>query len=369
MFKIPLGSSLMDKKMAEIKEKVINNVRLSRDDGIYLYNSYDIITMGELARLKKLQKSGQRVFFNVNRHINLSNICVSKCKFCAFGVDRDEKGAYLMSREEAFRYGAEAVDYGITEFHVVSALHPDMPLDYYLGVVSDLHQAFPHIHIQGFTAVEIQYFARISRLTVSEVLKRLKEAGLGSLPGGGAEILNDRLRGCLCPNKASSEEWLEVHRAAHQLGMKTNCTMLFGHIESYADRIDHMITLRKLQDTDPGFQAFIPLPFLPDNTPMDRLRRTTAVDEIKTIAISRLMLDNIDHIKAFWIMLGIEIAQLALHFGADDIDGTVVEERIMHAAGASTEKGISKEAIIRLIKEAGYVPTERDTVYNIINEF
>jgi aminodeoxyfutalosine synthase len=359
----------MDKQMESIAEKVHHNIRLSKDEGIYLYRSNDLLSIGELARYKKLQVSGQQVFFNVNQHINLTNICVSRCKFCAFGVDHDDQGSYLMSPQEAFAYGAGAVDYGITEFHIVSAMHPDMPFEYYVEVVRDLHRAYPHIHIQAFTAVEIYYFAQISGLTIREVLQTLQQAGLGSLPGGGAEILNDELRLQLCPRKAMSQDWLEVHRTAHQLGIKTNCTMLFGHIESFEDRINHLLTLRDLQDQDPGFQAFIPLPFLPENTHLAYLKRTSAVDDIKTLAIARLMLDNIAHIKAFWVMLSIDIAQIALYFGADDIDGTVFEEKIMYAAGARTGTAISKEDIIRLIHETGYLPVERDTLYNVLQVY
>lgn len=359
----------MDKQMQAIADKVHNDVRLSKEDGLYLYQSKDLLALGDLARYKKLKISGRNIFFNVNRHINLSNICVSKCSFCAFGLDDEEGGAYVMTPDEAFNYGAEAVDYGITEFHIVSALHPDKTFDYYLEIISRLHNAYPDIHIQAFTGVEINYFAQISGLSIREVLQAFKKAGLGSMPGGGAEILNDKIRRQLCPKKATSAEWLEVHRTAHQLGIKTNCTMLYGHVESLEDRIDHLITLRELQDHDPGFQAFIQLPFLPENTQLSHLKRTSAIDDIKTMAISRLMLDNIAHIKAFWVMLGIDIAQLSFNFGSDDIDGTVVEERIMHAAGATTQKGISKEDLIQLVKEAGFIPTERDTLYNIIREF
>jgi len=359
----------MDMRMQEIAEKVHQNIRLSKEDGLYLYQSNDLLAIGEMARYKKLAVSGSNIFFNVNRHINLSNICVSKCSFCAFGLEKEEKAAYLMSLEEAFHCGAEAVEFGITEFHIVSALHPDMPFDYYVEVVKRLHAAYPDIHIQAFTGVEIQYFAQISGLSVREVLQTLQQAGLGSMPGGGAEILNDQIRRQLCPNKAMSEEWLDVHRTAHQLGIKTNCTMLYGHVETMEDRINHMISLRELQDSDPGFQSFIPLPFLPDHTHLDHLKRTSAVDDIKTLAISRLMLDNIDHIKAFWVMLGIDIAQLSLNFGADDIDGTVVEEKIMHAAGATTDKGITKTDLIELVKEAGFIPVERDTLYNVLRVF
>lgn len=360
----------MGNRMQEIVEKVHNSIRLSAEDGLYLYNYGDVLFVGELARWKKLQVSDRNIFFNVNRHINLTNICISRCKFCAFGVDEDGKGGpYVMTPEEAFNYGAAAVEYGITEFHIVSALHPNKPFDYYVDIVRRLHDTYPHIHIQAFTAVEIFYFSQISGLSVREVLSSLKDAGVGSMPGGGAEILNDDIRRDLCPRKAMSDEWLEVHSTAHELGLKTNCTMLYGHIETIEDRINHFIKLRELQDKSPGFQAFIPLPFLPEHTHLSHLIRTSAVDDLKTIAISRLMLDNIDHIKAFWIMLGLPIAQIALDFGADDIDGTVVEERIMHAAGAETEKGISKERIIQIIKESGYIPTERNTIYNVIKEY
>jgi len=354
----------------QIEDKLKNGTRLSKEDGIFLYENNDILWLARLSRHKKLEASGRNVYFNVNRHINLTNICVSRCKFCAFGVDQDGAGGpYIMSSQEAFDYGAEAVGTGITEFHIVSALHPDMPFDYYVEVVSQFHQAYPDIHIQAFTAVEIFYFSQISGLSIRDVLLTLKEAGLGSMPGGGAEILNDDIRRELCPRKAMSDEWLEVHRVAHRLGIKTNCTMLYGHIESHEDRINHMIRLRELQDEAPGFQAFIPLPFLPDNTHLTHLKRTSAVEDLKTLAISRLMLDNIDHIKAFWIMLGLPIAQVSLDFGADDIDGTVVEERIMHAAGAQTRRGITRDELINLIKESGYIPVERDTLYNTVRVY
>lgn len=357
----------MDIKLMEIKDKLSSNERLNKSDAKFLYNSNDLIALGELAKQKKREKSERHIFFNVNRHINLTNICTSKCKFCAFGKEKDEAGSYIMSVDEAVAFGAEAVPLGVSEFHVVSAMHPEMGFDYYYEVIRRLNESFPHVHIQAFTAVEIYHFAKITGLSIREVLLSLKEAGLGSIPGGGAEIFNDEIRQNICPNKALSEDWLNVHGIAHELGIKTNCTMLYGHIESIEDRINHLDLLRKLQDESPGFQAFIPLPFLPDNTKMNNIIRTSAIDDIKTIAISRLFLDNIDHIKAFWVMLGVPIAQIALEFGADDFDGTIVEERIMHAAGANTNKGITKDEIIKLIKETGNIPVERDTLYNIIN--
>lgn len=360
----------MNTKFEEIKGKVNHGERLSREDGLFLYQYPDLLTLAALARERKLAVSGQDVYFNVNRHINLTNICVSRCKFCAFGVDENGPGGpYLMSPDEALQYGAMAVPTGITEFHVVSAMHPTMTLDYYVEAISKLHQNHPSIHIQAFTAVEIFHMHKISGKSVEEVLQLLKGAGLGSMPGGGAEILKDEIRSQLCPRKASSAEWLDVHRIAHQMGIKTNCTMLYGHIESIGDRIDHMMRLRELQDKTGGFQAFVPLPFLPENTQMPDIIRTSAVDDLRTIAIARLMLDNIPHIKAFWIMLSMPIAQVSLDFGADDLDGTVVEERIMHAAGAATEKGVAQKDIIALIKDAGYQPVERDTLYNVLEIF
>ncbi len=352
-----------------IKEKVANNIRLSREEGIYLYTKCDFLDLAALARQRKISLTEDKVYFNVNCHINLSNVCISRCKFCAFGVDPDHPSAYLMSREEAFAYGSKYVDSGITEFHIVSAMHPDMPFEYYLEIVSDFYKHYPKIHIQAFTAVEIVHFAKIANKSVREILTELKTAGLGSIPGGGAEILNDNIRNQLCPKKATSAEWLEVHKIAHELNIKTNCTMLYGHVESIEDRIDHMITIRELQDIAPGFQSFIPLPFLPSNTGLTEIKRSSAVEDLRTIAVARLMLDNIEHIKAFWIMLTLPIAQIALDFGADDVDGTVIEEKIMHAADVETEKGISKSRMIDLIKEAGYKPCERDTLYNIVRTF
>ncbi len=359
----------MEARMEEIRGKVARNERLSREDGIFLYESSDIISLGEMARSQKERVSSRQVFFNANHHINLTNVCVNACRFCAFGIDEDAPGAYLMSVDDALEWAAKAEDSGITEFHVVSACHPEMGFEYYEEVISRLHERWQEVHIQAFTAVEIAHFAKISGLSLKEVLLRLQKAGLGSIPGGGAEILKDSIRTQVCPKKALTDEWLEVHSIAHDLGINTNCTMLYGHIESHADRIDHFIALRELQDRHPGFQAFVALPFLPDNTGLAHIERTSAVDDIKTIAISRLMLDNIPHIKAFWVMMGVDVAQLALHFGADDFDGTVFEEKIMHAAGANSKKGLSREEILRIIKDAGFQAVERDTIYNIIREY
>ncbi|NPV27682.1 MAG: aminofutalosine synthase MqnE [Firmicutes bacterium] len=352
--------------LVDIQAKVENNERLNRDEALRLFASNDLHFLGELARLIKQRKTGRYVYFNVNRHINLTNICVSRCKFCAFGVDRDAPQAYTMSLEEVLRVAEESIPQGVTELHIVSALHPDLPFEYYLEIIQELHRRWPQVHLQAFTAVEIDYFAKISGLSIEQVLVKLKEAGLGSMPGGGAEILSPRVRQLTCPRKASTERWLEVMRTAHGLGVRTNATMLYGHIETIEERVDHLLRLRELQDETGGFQSFIPLAFHPENTALADVPRTTAFDDLKVITISRLLLDNFDHVKAFWIMLGVPLAQLSLEFGVDDLDGTVVEEKITHAAGAKTAPGITKSELIRLIREAGYIPVERDTVYNVL---
>lgn len=352
--------------LREISEKVEEGIRLTKDDAMTLINSNDIIYLGKLANKVKERKTGNYAYFNVNRHINLTNICVSRCKFCAFSRDKTDSDAYTMTIDEVVDAANSARALGITELHIVSGLHPDLPFDYYLEVIYKLKQTMPEVHIQAFTAVEIAYFAKISNLTIEDVLIQLKKAGLGSLPGGGAEIFNQTVREALCPKKASTNEWLEVMRVAHTLGLKSNATMLYGHIETYEDRIDHMLCLRNLQDETGGFQSFIPLPFHPQNTQLSNFKKPTAFENLKMLAISRLVLDNFPHIKAFWIMLGLKVAQLSLFFGVDDLDGTVVEEKITHAAGADTEQSISREELLKLIYETGRVPVERDTLYNII---
>ncbi len=353
----------------EIEAKVHSGTRLSAEEGIALFGCDDLAYLGRLANVVRERKNGNYAYFNVNRHINLTNVCTSKCKFCAFYREPDEEGAYVMTVEEAVQAALESSPLGITELHIVSALHPDLPFSYYVDVIRELKKALPDVHMQAFTAVEIDYFSKISGKSVREVLTELKEAGLGSMPGGGAEVFSGRVREAVCSNKASAKRWLEVMKTAHELGIKSNATMLYGHIETVEERIDHMIKLRELQDETSGFQSFIPLAFHPDNTPLSEIRkfeRPTAHENLKMISISRLMLDNFDHIKAFWIMLGLKTAQLSLDFGADDLDGTVVQEKITHAAGAETEEAIEKDEIIRIIKEAGGVPVERDTLYNVV---
>ncbi|MCL5292362.1 MAG: aminofutalosine synthase MqnE [Actinobacteria bacterium] len=352
-----------------IEEKVLTGERLTREDGIALFDCDDLGFLGRLANHVREKKSGDYAYFNVNRHINLTNVCTSKCKFCAFYREAGAEGAYTMTVEDALEAALGSAPLGITELHIVSALHPDLPFSYYVDVIRELKKALPDIHMQAFTAVEIAYFAKISGKSIREVLEELKRAGLGSMPGGGAEVFSSRVREAVCSNKATAGQWLEIMRTAHKLGIKSNATMLYGHIETYEERVDHLIRLRELQDETGGFQSFIPLAFHPDNTPLEQIRkfeRPTAHENLKMIAISRLMLDSFDHIKAFWIMLGLKTAQLSLDFGADDLDGTVVQEKITHAAGADTDEAIERDELVEIIKDAGRIPVERDTLYRVV---
>ena len=355
--------------LEKISEKIEQGERLSKNDGLMLSELRDIVSIGKLAHAVKKKKTGDLVFFNINCHINLTNICHSRCSFCAFSCDKDDPEAYTMSAEDVFEKAKEYFTPATTEVHMVSGLHPDLPFEYFVGVVEKLKNEFPSIHIKAFTPVEIRYFSDISGSSIENVLISLKKAGLGSMPGGGAEVLSDRIRQQLCPNKASSGDWLNIMKTAHRIGLKSNATLLFGHIETWEETIDHLIMLRELQDETGGFQAFIPLPFHSSNTLMGHIPKPTACEQLKIFSISRLMLDNFDHIKAYWIMLGLKIAQLSLFFGADDIDGTVVEEKITHAAGAETANGISIKELLCLIKQTGKQPVQRDTLYNVLETY
>ena len=347
-----------------IAGKLKRRKRLTREDALCLLRSTDILALGAMAAAEKKTRAADKVFFNVNCHVNLTNICVSRCTFCAFSCDKDAPQAYAMTEHEVLARVRAALPLGITEVHMVSGLHPDKPFAYYLGMVRALKQEFPSVHIKAFTPVELQYFSELSGLAVHTVLEQLIAAGLGSLPGGGAEVLSARVREELCPKKASASQWLEIMRTAHGLGLKSNATLLWGHIETDEEIADHLISLRELQDATGGFQTFIPLPFHSANTSLTDRSRPTAFEQLRLFAASRLVLDNFDHIKAYWIMTGLKIAQLALLFGADDVDGTVVEERITHAAGADTAQGFTKNELMDIIRQAGMRPVERDTLYN-----
>lgn len=358
----------MNEALFNIEIKVRNGERLTKEDGLALFACNDLAWLGNLADMVRQKISGDYVYFNVNRHINLTNICTSQCKFCAFGCDKESKQAYEMTKERAIEIAMTAAqDPDLRELHIVSGLHPEWSFEYYVDVIKALRFNLPHIHLKAFTAVEICYFAKISGKSVAEVLTILREAGMDSMPGGGAEILSDRVRNCLCPNKASAADWLETMRIAHKMGIRSNASMLYGHIETIEERIDHLLALRSLQDETGGFQTFICFPFHPVNTVLEsQVTRTSVWDDLKTMAISRLMLDNFRNIKAYWIMLTLPIAQLALGFGANDIDGTVSEEKIMHAAGVKSAKFLSKETLIATIRQTGRIPVERDSLYNIV---
>ena len=355
----------------DIEAKIFAGERLTREDGLRLLACRDIAWLGSMADYVRKKKCGDIVYYNVNCHVNLTNICTSKCKFCAFGKDKDAPGAYAMSVEEAVAKVQEAMqDPNLAGLHVVSGLHTDWTFEDYLERLQALHDTFPNLYLKGFTGVEITHFAKISGLTVEEVLLKLKAAGLQAIAGGGAEILSDRVRERLCPNKATADEWIEVSRTAHRLGIKTNASMLYGHIETMEERIDHLLKLRDLQDETGGIQTFICFPFLPKNTELgETVEQTSMWDDLRMIAISRLMLDNIRNIKAYWVMLTVPVAQVALGFGANDIDGTIHKETILHDAGATSPTALSEDRIIRIIREAGRIPASCDCNFNIIRVF
>jgi len=353
-----------------LSAKVHAGQRITADEALILFRSNDLLGIGELAALANERKNGKNVFFNVNRHINPTNVCVNRCAFCAFSRTTGEDGAYTLALDEICRRAHTAEEEGATEVHIVGGLHPDLAFEFYEEALRAIRDTAPGLHIKAFTAVEIEYFSRISGLTIEKVFERLMGAGLGSMPGGGAEILVEEVRQKICPEKISGGRWLEIIRLAHLAGLKTNATMLYGHIETVADRIAHMEMLRDLQDETSGFQAFIPLAFQTENSDLKLdIKGTSGLDDLKTLAIARIFLDNFDHIKAYWIMLGEKIAQVSLAFGVNDLDGTVVEEKIGHDAGARTPQSQTKDGIIRLIRKAGKVPVERDTLYHPIRSY
>lgn len=347
--------------LEEVIEKINSGRRLDRDDALALFLSDDIFTLGEAAAQKARDRYGDRVFYTRNRHVNPTNVCVNRCRFCAFSRSKGQDDAYTLSVEEVI-HKLRAVKSSFTEVHIVGGLHPDLPFSFYLDLLSAIKGAFPGVHIKAFTAVEVDYFSKISGKSLEDTLAALKQSGLDALPGGGAEIFSPKVRQILCPDKISASQWLSIHGIAHSIGLKTNATMLYGHVESYEDRVDHLLMLREQQAATGGFQAFIPLAFQPLNSDI-KGKFPSGIDDLKTIAISRLVLDNFPHIKAYWIMLGEKITQAALFFGADDIDGTVVEEKIAHSAGADSKEMLTVEEMERLIRKAGKTPVERDCFY------
>jgi len=352
-----------DPRLAPIAEKVMAAERLDAADALALFRSHDVLALGWLANQVRERLHGNVAYFNVNRHINPTNVCVAACRLCAFGRKKDAPGSYTMALDEAFETAASGYTEAITEFHIVGGLHPDLPFQYFLDLIAGLKQRFPQVHLKAFTMVEVAYLAKRAKLSIRETLEQMKAAGVESLPGGGAEIFIERVRRVICDHKISGDEWLETARTAHQIGLRSNATMLYGHVENDEDRVDHLLKLRALQDETRGFQTYIPLAFHPEHTALKHLATTTGMDDVKNIAIGRLVLDNFPHVKSYWQMVTPKVAQITLRFGADDIDGTVIEEKIYHDAGATTPQGLRRDELIRLIREAGREPIERDTLY------
>jgi len=346
-----------------ITHKVEAGERISFDEGVFLDEKVDILTLGNLANQIRERKNGNFAFYNTNIHLNPTNVCVYHCKFCAFRADLKSPRGYTFTDDMIRERVQEARTTGATEIHVVGGLHHQKKFDWYLNVVRVIHEEYPELHIKAWTPVEINWFSFMTKKSNTWVLEQMMEAGLSSMPGGGAEIFAPEVREQICEHKADGQNWLDIHRDAHQLGLRSNATMLYGHYEQAKHRIDHLCQLRDLQDETGGFQTFIPLAFHPENTGMSEIRKASGLMDLKVVALSRIMLDNFDHIKAYWIMLGEKTAQTALSFGADDLDGTVVHELIYHDAGAKTPEGLTVDQLHRLIEEAGRIPVERDTLY------
>ena len=362
-----MQTRLHDSGLLEISHKLESGIRLSFDDGLKLFDCPDTLALGWLANREREKRHGARTYYNFNIRLEATNVCVASCLFCSFArLKPGDDGSYTMTLEEAWDKLRQRAHQPLTEVHVVNGLHPDLPFDYYLELLRGFKRIRPGIHLKCFTAVEIAFFSDLYGMSDEDVLVALKEAGLDSLPGGGAEVFAERVRKKICHDKCGADRYLDIHRIAHGLGLRSNITMLYGHIETAAERVDHMLRTRDLQDRTGGLQAFIPLAFHPDNNQMRKLPAPTATDTLRVHAISRLMLDNIPHVKAFWIATGVEVAQMALWFGVDDLDGTVQEEKIYHMAGARTPESMTTSAIRRLIRATGREPVERDTLYNVV---
>jgi len=349
-----------------ITQKVHHGERLSFEDGVELYRSKDILALGRLANHVRERLNGNLAYYNVNRHINYTNVCVIDCQLCqgAYARKPGQEGGYTMQLEQVFRFAEQEYTDSLTEFHIVGGLNPELPFEYYLDLLRGLKQRFPSVHLKAFTMVELDFFTKMTRRTLESIIEQLREAGMGSCPGGGAEIFAERARPLIAGHKISGQRWLEVARTVHKMGVRSNATMLYGHIETLEERVDHLIRLRQLQDETGGFNCFIPLAFHPEHTVYAHLPTSTGMDDLMTIAVSRLMLDNFPHIKAYWVTLTPSLAQLALRFGADVLDGTIIEERIIHGAGTPTSPGMTRAQIEKLIRDAGRIPLERDTLYN-----
>lgn len=363
---------LFDPKLKTLAEKVAAAERLSFADGMTLFQSDDLHGIGRLADIVRRRKHGLATYFNVNRHLNPTNYCYADCKFCGFFVKHNQEGGYTHSLEESLRVADEAVQQGATELHIVGGLNTRLPFSYYTDLLAALKKSHPQLHLKAFTMVELDFFAKFYKLSDEEMIQKLREAGMDSCPGGGAEVFAEATRQKICTHKTNGQRWLELAGKVHQAGLKTNATILYGHIESYEDRVDHLVRLRAQQDKSGGFQCFIPLAFYPPGSQLAHLPGPSGIDSLKMIAVSRLLLDNIDHIKAYWVMLGKRLAQTALHFGANDFDGTIskggelMESYLVENHG---ENEATKEEIIRLISQAGFTAIERDTLYHPLREY
>jgi aminodeoxyfutalosine synthase len=355
--------------LGDLLDKVRAGERLSTEDGLRLYRAPDLLAVGYLANIVRERLNGNKAYFIYNQHLNYSNICTNLCKFCAFGKEKGSEQAYEMDLEQVRAKVRERLDEPISEIHVVGGIHPDLPYSYYLEMLRAIKEERPAVHIQAFTCVEIAHLAELSGKGLEATLRELIDAGLGSIPGGGAEVFSPRIRQLTCEKKLSGEGWLEVAKTAHRLGLHSNATMLYGHIESLEERIEHLAALREAQDETGGFLTFIPLAFHPKNTGLSDLAKTSGIDDLKNIAVARCFLDNFPHIKAYWVMIGPKLAQVALSFGADDVDGTVKEELITQMAGGESEQALAREQLLRMIRQAGRQPVERDTLYNVIKAY
>lgn len=357
--------SFLDKSLYEINDKVVSGERLGFEDGIALYKSNDLIGVGHLADYVRRKLHGKKAFYVYNQHLNFTNICLNRCLFCAFSRDEGGKDAFTLSIDDVRSRLMERINEPVRELHVVGGLNPSLSFDYYIELLNTIKEVRPDSTIKAFTAVEIDHIAKVGGLSIEETIAELKKAGLEMIPGGGAEVMSDRVRKKLFPKKIDSNRWLEIMEALHSAGLTSNATMLYGHIETLDERVDHLIKLRELQDKTGGFTAFIPLAFHSQNTRLSHLPSTTAFDDLKNIALARLMLDNFSHIKAYWVMIGERLAQVALSFGADDLDGTIIEEKITHMAGAKSAKGLTRAQMEHLISSAGFTPVERDSFYRV----
>ncbi|NOY68158.1 MAG: aminofutalosine synthase MqnE [Deltaproteobacteria bacterium] len=357
--------TLKDKQLEQVREKLEAGVRLDANDGICLYESNDILAIGRMADSIRRARHGNKAFFVYNQHVNYTNVCINHCRFCAFSRSAGADGAFTLTPEDVKKRLLERIDEPVTEIHMVGGINPELPFQYYLDLLRAISSVRPNVVIKAFTAVEIEHLSRIAGLPLPDTIERLKEAGLAMVPGGGAEILSRRMHDRLFPKKIDGDRWLDVMEKIHTAGLTSNATMLYGHLETIRERVDHLIQLRELQDRTQGFSAFIPLAFHSANTALSDLPSTTAHDDLKTIAIARLILDNFDHIKAYWVMIGEKLAQVALSFGADDLDGTIIEEKITHMAGAKSARGLTRKQIRRMIESAGFEPVERDSFYRL----